>query len=284
MSILLEALKKSEAQRQLGKTPSLHDSVSASNGGDAPAQQWLPLTLMGLSAIAMAWIGWQQFRVPEGLPPAGRDAVVAPGAAVAAREPAVDERVTAPVPEQATAPESADVSAGPPPTAGQRTLVESFATQGKSLQGVTVMPPDEAVIAAPAPKPRSGRTVAATSPAAGADASGDSGTGSPDVVQDPMQQGRLAESRDAADALPAGEPAPTEPISFWELPQGVRDSLPELRITVLVYADDPQDRFILVAGQRLLEKEELQEGVLLDEIRRDGAVFLYRKYRFLVRG
>jgi general secretion pathway protein B len=68
------------------------------------------------------------------------------------------------------------------------------------------------------------------------------------------------------------------------LPQGVRDSLPELRISVLVYAEQPQDRFLLVSGQRMVEKDEYEGGVVLDEIRRDGAVFLYRKYRFLVKG
>ena len=70
----------------------------------------------------------------------------------------------------------------------------------------------------------------------------------------------------------------------WELPQGIRDSLPELHITVLVYAEDPQDRFVLVCGQRLVEKDSYQDGVILEEIRREGAVFLYRNYRFLVEG
>jgi hypothetical protein len=58
--------------------------------------------------------------------------------------------------------------------------------------------------------------------------------------------------------------------------------MPDLRITVLVYADSPEDRFVLVSGRRLVEQDTL-EGVLLDEIRRDGAVFQYRNYRFLVR-
>ena len=74
-----------------------------------------------------------------------------------------------------------------------------------------------------------------------------------------------------------------EPVSYWELPQNVRDGMPELRITVMVYDDDPVERFMLVNGQRLREKDSL-EGVELEEIRRDGAVFRYRNYRFLVKG
>jgi hypothetical protein len=53
---------------------------------------------------------------------------------------------------------------------------------------------------------------------------------------------------------------------------------------VLVYAESPEDRFVLVGGQRLVEKDEVDTGVVLDEIRRDGAVFLFRSYRFLVKG
>jgi general secretion pathway protein B len=80
------------------------------------------------------------------------------------------------------------------------------------------------------------------------------------------------------------EPHIAEPISYWELPQGVRDNLPDFNITVMVYADNPADRFLLIDGDRLVEKEEWDSGVVLDEIRRDGAIFKYRKYRFLVKG
>ena len=72
----------------------------------------------------------------------------------------------------------------------------------------------------------------------------------------------------------------TEPISYWQLPQSVRDSLGELRVSVLVYAENPQDRFLLVNGQRLREQESLEDGLLLLEIQRDRAIFSYRDYRF----
>jgi general secretion pathway protein B len=88
----------------------------------------------------------------------------------------------------------------------------------------------------------------------------------------------------AASQAAQADPKTTEPISYWELPQGIRDSLPDLRITVLVYAESPENRFVLVGGQRLAEKDPYQEGVVLEEIRREGAVFLYRNYRFLVEG
>ena len=80
------------------------------------------------------------------------------------------------------------------------------------------------------------------------------------------------------------EPHVAEPISYWELPQGIRDSLPEMHVSVLVYAERPQDRFVLVSGQRMVEKDVYEGSVTLEEIRRDGAVFQYQNYRFLVKG
>ncbi|NNJ64059.1 MAG: GspB domain-containing protein, partial [Xanthomonadales bacterium] len=54
--------------------------------------------------------------------------------------------------------------------------------------------------------------------------------------------------------------------------------------TVLVYADKPEDRFLLVSGQRVVEGDTLDGNIMLEEIRREGAVFIYRSYRFLMKG
>ena len=109
----------------------------------------------------------------------------------------------------------------------------------------------------------------------------------PQPVREPVPEPEpepAAEPRRAQAPAGSAPASASEPISFWELPQNVRDSLPELRITVLVYAERPEDRFVLIAGQRIVEKDRLDDGVQLAEIRRDGAVFEYRNYRFLVEG
>ena len=79
MSILLDALKKSERQRQLGQTPTLQTSVEDQPQSPVSLNHWMPLSLLALSACVMAWFGWQQFRVPElGDSPAVDVAVVEP--------------------------------------------------------------------------------------------------------------------------------------------------------------------------------------------------------------
>jgi general secretion pathway protein B len=280
MSILLDALKKSEEQRQLGKAPSIH-SPSAEPGGGAPgAQQWVPLTLIAVSAIAMAWIGWQQYRLPA--EPAGAASVaevrtgtqaetpvVAPagtGRESAAESAAARERATVELAADGSGPPEADAGPGDgqqePTVAGRpqaalRTPVESFRTETKALRNVTVMPPDLQADGQPEPQANRSPNTGGAEPAVAAAA--------------PPRQSR-------------SEPHIAEPISYWELPQGIRDSLPEMHVSVLVYAERPQDRFVLVSGQRMVEKDEYEGGVILEEIRRDGAVFQYQNYRFLVKG
>jgi hypothetical protein len=65
MSILLDALKKSEEQRKLGATPDIHGSLATGPDDVVTVHQWLPLSMMAVSVIVMAWFGWQQYREPE---------------------------------------------------------------------------------------------------------------------------------------------------------------------------------------------------------------------------
>ena len=294
MSILLDALKKSEEQRQLGKTPSIHSPGSEPPG--SRSQQWIPLALMAVGAIALAWIGWQQYRLPPGLEDkaalaqaqAEHHALDAGGlvedqqAAVAAGQQAdTDDRA---------AERPADAIVARRPGVSRRTPVEGFEAETKSPRDVTILPPTD-LQAEERPEPQVNRSVStftADSAASESDEtaaeSPDSAPGTPELAaQDPVAPSEGPEAR--AQPRPSrAEAHVPEPITYWELPQGVRDDLPEMHITVLVYAERPQDRFLLVSGQRMVEKDQLEGGVVLEEIRRDGAVFQYRTYRFLLKG
>ena len=253
MSILLDALRKSEEQRRLGSTPSIHDGGQAPRPGGESAQQWVPLSLIALSAIVLFWIVWRQYEPP--VAGTGVD-----GTAVAEQAAAAEGRDAAPAP----APRR-------PQTAG-RTAVESYADDVRAPQVHAGQPADQerVVLGVGGAVAEDAAAVALTAPDAALERPSDDGPGA-----DPSP----SRSRSSPPQETAGGP-----ITFWELPQGVRDSMPELRITVLVYAEQPENRFLLMGGQRLVEKDEYEGGVVLDEIRRDGAVFLYRNYRFLVKG
>jgi hypothetical protein len=58
--------------------------------------------------------------------------------------------------------------------------------------------------------------------------------------------------------------------------------LPELHLDVHVYATVPADRFVFINGHKYHECMKLQEGPLLERIRRDGIVLNYQGVRFLL--
>jgi general secretion pathway protein B len=275
MSILLDALKKSETQRTLGETPGIHTAVDAPTAGEATGQQWIPLSMLALSAVAIAWFGWQQYIEPP-MPAVSTPSASSPGGSLPATEESRQLAVAAAKPAQQRTPVEAgqendgsakDIATAPAPGAQEsetrkQNLNQSFANYEAKDEPET----SEARQPRPPSITKNRRTVASagTSP-------GQNSTPPSTVETQPKRPSRM-------------EPVTPEPISFWQVPQTLRDGLPEIRITVLVYAQAAEDRFVLINGQRLVEKEELAPGVVLDEIRRDGAVFSYRKYRFLVKG
>jgi hypothetical protein len=220
------------------------------------------LVLLAVIVVIAAWFGWRQYRQPDSAPVSSSAAVSETTAAVIA------EQARSAAAEQ------------PGEAVGQRTPVETFAPNGGSGQGEDIVTASES---APAALEKSQVNQSFTDFEA---------PPQPDAA---AQQAPLKTASSAVAGTPAqplAQPsrstqppaAATEPITFWELPQGIRDGLPDLRITVLVFAERPADRFVLIGGQRRVENDRLQDDLVLEEIRRDGAVFTYRNYRFLVKG
>lgn len=59
-------------------------------------------------------------------------------------------------------------------------------------------------------------------------------------------------------------------------------ALPELHLDVHVYATKPSDRFVYINMRKYKEGNTLQEGPVLEKIRRDGVVLNYRGLRFIL--
>jgi general secretion pathway protein B len=70
--------------------------------------------------------------------------------------------------------------------------------------------------------------------------------------------------------------------SMSELNLTGADGLPELHIDVHVFATKPSDRFVYINMRKYREGATLQEGPVLERIRRDGAVLDYHGLRFLL--
>lgn len=283
MSILLDALRKSEERRRLGQAPDIHSPEAGGQAQASSRRWWLWGSMIALVGLVAAWVGWQQLGTTETVPGAAVESAAVAGAgaesaagveAEPAQEPAGSSPVSGVVAAAQSPVESLSADQGARTDAAVTSSSRSASKQSRVNRSFTEFqaPQEEVAEAAPGNVPAAGseETPVAAEPATPAEKT---------LLSD---EARPRAPENAAPGAP--DPRTTEPISFWELPQKIRDSLPDLRITVLVYAERPEDRFLLMAGNRVVEKDQLPDGVVLDEIRRDGAVFTYRNYRFLVKG
>ena len=264
MSILLDALRKSEAQRHLGAPPTLqtpeHTEASSPTGG----KTWIPVLMAMLAAVLITWMGLAQFWTPE----------MVSGPALPATEGA-----------SADGSNSSAVSATPDP-AGKATQPTGSAVRNfrsdRSQTGAQPAPEGKSA----EPEERVG-TLAGTPVKSFAGEALDTNIVTESGSRHEGSTGAAVPSQGEAVADAARnvrlEPYIAEPLSYWQIPQSVREGMPQLRITVLVYAEKPEDRFLLVNGERLREQDELTSDLQLEEIQRDRGIFRYRNYRFYVK-
>ena len=59
-------------------------------------------------------------------------------------------------------------------------------------------------------------------------------------------------------------------------------ALPDLHLDVHVYATKPAERFVYINMRKYREGATLQEGPILERIRRDGVVLNYHGVRFVL--
>lgn len=67
-----------------------------------------------------------------------------------------------------------------------------------------------------------------------------------------------------------------------ELPSAIRQDLPVFSVSALLYSSNPASRMVRINEQMMHEGQDLADGVKLEEIARDGIILRYQKYRFYV--
>lgn len=108
-----------------------------------------------------------------------------------------------------------------------------------------------------------------------------------ELAATPIQPGTDVDPEQPAVRAEPGQPwqsstSAREYVRRWELPLSIRRNMPDLRLTIHVYAADEAQRFVLVNGERFVVGDQLGEGARLVDIRREGAVVDFRDYRFLL--
>ena len=251
MSYILEALKKAQAERQLGNAPTLHAAQPVVPALPASAASRKPL-LVGLGAgalvvVAGAVLLWRSAPAPAPAPATPVTAVVAastpPAAAPAAGSPVVAN--------------SLEVSAPPAPPQEVRAPQSRVASPTPAPVAVRAAP--QAVPAAP------------STPAVAA-------VRTPTAVPTPAQVAATAPAR-----TPAPAAAPEDNLPYLQqLPESVQREVPRVAFGGYMYSANPADRLLLVDKALRHEGEEVAPGLILEKLLPRAAVMNYRGVRYRV--
>lgn len=252
MSLILDALRKSESERQRGQAPDLFAAAPPQPASrPRPWRAWGGYALAGLLAVALAFLVWRQAKLPA-TPVTGEAPAVAP-AETAATESAVAE----PTPVRAAPTEPAPPTPPPTPPPAARPAPPGIADAEPAALRNPATPRAAARPAAPTPTSPTTTAVATTDLPA------------PPAAPPPP-------ATPAAAATEAPDPAGPRPPRLADLAGDQRAALPPLRLSMHVYAEDPARRFVILDGRRLGEGAAIAEGLHLREIRRDGLVLSVR--------
>lgn len=238
MSVILDALRKSEAERQRGRAPGLFVEQVALPSRKRRRPAWIFVLPALLAAGIVA--GWF-LRPQTNGPTVAAVPVDAPAANAAGPAPEMPAAAT-PLPARPVP--AREDSLVPPPQ---------------------LLPPEPPV---PVPAP------ASTAPAAPAAA----------TLTEPVTAPAPAPAAPPA-AVPAeAAPLPVEPLipRLADLPAAERATLPPLKLSMHVFADEPAQRFVILDGRRQGEGASPAAGVVIEQIRRDGVVLSANGRRLLL--
>ncbi len=278
MSYILDALRKSDAQRRLGQPPDLN--TPAGNGGGKRKRERravLPIAVLLTVVIAAVLVGrlllpldqWfgEKDQVAELIDSSSTPETL-PVAMV--EEPASDDGPEAAEPDVAEQ--------------GSREEVEIADRRSPTLRPATTVtrPAPARQPVAPA-REREGPAVDAAEAQRLIEAAEHRAPQpTPATPETPEIETLPVDPATEGGADEEWTPERSEFLRSWELPLAVRRELPELRLSIHVFSPQAQDRFVLINGERRLEGDDLGGGASLVEIRREGVLVRFRDYSFLL--
>lgn len=260
MSFILDALRKSEHERQRQTGPALVETPVAvpkpkSNPWATAALALLVVNLIAIGVLLIMRSGETPPAAPVvQSPPSAAPASTTPESAAPAQAAVTQTRPTSPPPV-------------PPPPMLRPAEPVAPATRNPLEREVAGYSPGmeyEAAAGAAAPPPGPPAVVAA--PRRG-------GT----VVYESLPDGSTMTP--AGPQRPAGSPSRNMPTAD---DVAASSGLPELRLELHVYSNRLQERFVFINGAKYREGDTTKEGAAVEEITSDGVVMSARGNRFLL--
>lgn len=261
MSFILDALKKSENERQRQMGPSLADVRVSRRAADRP---WWAIAVAALLVINLGVLLAVLIRKGDATPAAATPPVPAAIGEPAAAPPGEAQQGAGPhVPREPAAAASRGRAAeprpaGPPPGSAVRSLADEagayYPYPAYPAASAADMAPPELSAAAAAPE------------------------GPPMVrrIEPPLV------------APPSSRPFSSRAPLDNEILPTISDitasgtSLPEMHLDIHVHSTNPAERFIFVNMRKYTEGQSLNEGPVVERIRSDGVVLNHHGLRFLL--
>lgn len=245
MSFILDALRKSEAARRRSEAPDLFATLPQASAPARSRTAWPLWAMAGFGAVSSAIALWLLLHRPDVPPASPADA--------GARSAIDTARSDAPSDARPDADTDADLDAGT--TAGT-----------------------PAVTAAPPAPP-------ATMPAPPAPAAAPAAPPAPPPAPAPAPARTAVPPTPSAPTVASPVPSPAPPpangdraTALADLAPDVRRQLPALKLSMQVWNEDPQRRFVILDGQRLREGDTVGD-VVVERITRSEVLLSWRGAR-----
>jgi general secretion pathway protein B len=247
MSYILDAIRKSDLQRQRNAAPTLLNHHAET---DTPQPVPGLVYLVGAFALLVAGVGigwWRPWQtpMPANEPPAASVATPAPPAIVV-------------------------VPIAPPPRIEREVVIAKPATPL-----LPVSPSAAATRSASAPA--AGTAASNTAPAAPTSTAAPSSAVAPPA---PAPAATPASSLGPVDKATVDATGETKTLNFSELPAALQQELPRMSVSVHAYSSQPKNRLVTIDDHMLHEGDSVAPGLRLEQITPDGMIFSYKGYRF----
>jgi general secretion pathway protein B len=297
MSYILEALKKAQAERQIGETPTIHAPTLAPAPAERSSASRKPLLVgVGVLGGAVVIMGGMLLRQQPAAPAAS---VSGPAVTLASQPSSSPAQLAATLP--ATVAEAQRVN--PPLTdaptipAAQPDAAQHPAAAAQLGPTAQAVGPKQPVGGRPVPAARASTSAAAwaqLADAAPASTSAKPVDAKPESASERKRAARDADADKPATAsttTAATAPAAAAPAQaaqdehiqlLRDLPEPIQRAVPQVSMGGYMYSKNPADRLILIDKVLRKEGDEVAPGLQLEKLMPKAAVFVFRGYRYKV--
>jgi general secretion pathway protein B len=257
MSYILDALKKSDKERQRGAVPDISTVHAPARPKTKRRPIWLYVLSAGLLLNAGVLVWWFGFWRPLD------------------QSPRATRQTAQPVPP----PQTDGTSHGDRLSAQSGAAARSSPIQNGAPQKDAATS-DNRIAQGPQPAqvtPQQKKTGAVTEQKRAVTVPKDT---TPRTTHDRAAETDTTSERTSAPPIPP--PIANKLYTVGELPEALRQNLPAFTISVALYSEDAASRMVRINDQVVREGQYLSAGLRLEEITRDSVILNYQNYRFRV--